>query len=386
MPYKLLRNLGLLVFTGILVLVAFAHHHRKSPRQAPGQALRTTTQDSEVDTMASPWTRELVPEPVSAQTLITGAMVEYYDIYGNTPEELAASLDTFGTQRQGAPAVTSYQMMLYKGGPTDKACGFSQSSIQADITILMPRWQAMSQATDEAKQWWSYQIRALADQHKQHIERIRKEAEEATPLLRAANCATGEAAFAEFNHRLAALHGDAAFSSNAPDLRFYQPGSIVETVRIPPSSVPPRAKPSAPEAASPDAYNLDLRSLTGNTVSLQDYKGRVLFLNFWATWCGPCKAEMPSIARLYARMKNTSILFACISNENAAPIQSYVAKSGLDLPLYIGAPKPSSVYRVGGLPTTFIVSKTGAVALRHAGSAEWDSAEIEKFLVNLNNE
>lgn len=157
-----------------------------------------------------------------------------------------------------------------------------------------------------------------------------------------------------------------------------------------------------PETARPDAFKeLDLirpsrptaaadftvPSLTGSPLRLSDFKGKVVFLNFWATWCPPCKEEMPSMERLYRRYqdKGFTILAVSIDSGGPAPVAAFVKTFRLTFPIGLD-PKLSvaNQYAVRGLPATFLIDRKGTVAAVAIGPRDWDNkaahAAIETLL------
>jgi thiol-disulfide isomerase/thioredoxin len=114
-------------------------------------------------------------------------------------------------------------------------------------------------------------------------------------------------------------------------------------------------------------------------MNLAETKGKVLFLNLWATWCGPCRMEMPSIQRLYDSMKD-EVTFVLVSNEAPDDVRSFMETEGYTMPAYTSDDTPPDVLSTRGIPTTFIVSPQGEIVLRHVGSADWDKQEVRDFL------
>ena len=140
---------------------------------------------------------------------------------------------------------------------------------------------------------------------------------------------------------------------------------------------PPRFTPNIPanqkwKFASLDGENTELVSGTN-----------VILINFWATWCGPCIDEMPSLQRLYDAMKGRDIIFACVSNEPPDTVKDFVSKKGWTLPMFV-TPKNSSLpFTLFGLPTTLIIDRKGQVVFYQPGPAKWDSPEAIAFLDRL---
>ncbi len=118
---------------------------------------------------------------------------------------------------------------------------------------------------------------------------------------------------------------------------------------------------------------------TGRRVTLKDLRGKVVVLNFWATWCAPCIREMPSLDRLAARLKGPGFALIALNEdrEGAAKAVPFMARLGLkNLPLYVD--DRGAVQRalgVGSLPTTILIDGRGREVGRLVGPAEWDSPE-----------
>lgn len=143
---------------------------------------------------------------------------------------------------------------------------------------------------------------------------------------------------------------------------------------------------SVDDQSIPATYNWTLQNLDGDSVSFSDYEGKAVFLNIWATWCGPCIQEMPSIVRLAEspRLKGKNIEFVCVSVDDSidAP-RRFVA--GKDWPMTVlHASTLPRMFLTEGIPATFILSPDGKVVSTTLGSQEWNSenviAELEKLV------
>jgi thiol-disulfide isomerase/thioredoxin len=142
------------------------------------------------------------------------------------------------------------------------------------------------------------------------------------------------------------------------------------------------ASPS-PSAVSAD-YDWTIQSLDGQDFKMANAKGKVVFLNFWATWCSPCVAEMASIQRLYEKLKDKGVVFACISNEETSKVSRFVRRKSYTFPIYTMRGSPPAVFNTQRVPTTFMLSRDGRIALKHIGSAKWDdhkSVDVIKGLM-----
>lgn len=124
---------------------------------------------------------------------------------------------------------------------------------------------------------------------------------------------------------------------------------------------------------------------SGKLVKISDLKGKVVFVNFWATWCPPCKAEMPSIQSLKDKFKdNDQVVFLLVEIEGAQEkAQAFMKEGGMDLPVYYPASEIPEDWLAAAIPTTVILDKTGHMVTRHEGMADYASAEVFDFITSL---
>lgn len=142
---------------------------------------------------------------------------------------------------------------------------------------------------------------------------------------------------------------------------------------------------TAPSATGGKAdYGWVVTDLDGKPVKLSTYAGRPIFLNVWATWCGPCQQEMPSIARLAANPKLSGVAFLCIStDESPEPVKAFVdSKKPPMTMLMAGGPAPK-VFQTDGIPATFVIAPDGHIVRAEVGSNEWDQPEVVTMLEEL---
>ena len=126
------------------------------------------------------------------------------------------------------------------------------------------------------------------------------------------------------------------------------------------------------------ARDFGLPALKGDYVKLSDYKGKVVFLNIWATWCPPCRDEMPSMESLYQRLKgrNFELLSVSIDREGEKVVRPFVAKFGLSFPVLLDPDnKTYRLYGLTGVPESFIVDKNGIVIDKIIGPQDWMKKE-----------
>lgn len=132
------------------------------------------------------------------------------------------------------------------------------------------------------------------------------------------------------------------------------------------------------------APDFTLPDLNGNEVSLSDFRGKVVFLNFWATWCPPCRKEMPSMEVLYQRLKDKDfeLLAVSLDRQGSSAVEPFIRDYGLTFPILLDLNGDlARTYKVRGIPSTFIVDKEGLIAERVVGARDWSSPDsIEKFL------
>ena len=125
-----------------------------------------------------------------------------------------------------------------------------------------------------------------------------------------------------------------------------------------------------------------LQTLDGDTMTAEGLRGKVLFVNFWATWCAPCRAELPSIQRLHERLKDARVVFLLVSDEDLPTIRTFVQKKPWSFEPYHGG-RPPAIFQTTGIPATFVVDPTGMVVYRHVGGARWDDDTVVAFLRSL---
>ena len=134
------------------------------------------------------------------------------------------------------------------------------------------------------------------------------------------------------------------------------------------------------------AADFTVPSLAAQPLRLSDFKGKVVFLNFWATWCPPCKEEMPSMERLYRRYKGRGFVILALSIDTGgqAPVAAFVKKFGLTFPIGLD-PKftVANQYAIRGLPATFLIDKTGYIAAVAVGPRDWDGPPARAVIETL---
>ena len=130
-------------------------------------------------------------------------------------------------------------------------------------------------------------------------------------------------------------------------------------------------------------YNLLLEDLEGNTQTLLDWKGKPIFLNFWATWCPPCIAEMPDINKLY-QLVNKEVHFAIISvDEDREKAKKFAKRKDFDFPIYFIKSRLPQVYKSTIIPTTYVIDTQGHIVITQRGMAKYSSHDFINYLGGL---
>lgn len=129
-----------------------------------------------------------------------------------------------------------------------------------------------------------------------------------------------------------------------------------------------------------------LPTADGKKVSLSDYKGKWVFVNFWATWCGPCVIELPMLTKLHSAMKGQKFEMLAINMEDIEPeqVKKFVKDNKIPFTVLLDKDsKTGKTYSVDSLPTTYVVSPAGDVYTRAIGMREWDSDEVVNYFKDL---
>lgn len=148
------------------------------------------------------------------------------------------------------------------------------------------------------------------------------------------------------------------------------------------------AEPEITTEDTPFDYEFTLKDLEGNRIPFDQFKGKVVFLNLWATWCGPCRAEMPSIQSLYEKVDKKKIAFVMLSIDRESDIKKvsdYLIAKEFTFQAYLPSGQLPGLLKVPSIPTTFIISKDGQVVKKEVGSTRYDTPKFQKFLEELSN-
>ncbi|HTX71485.1 MAG TPA: TlpA disulfide reductase family protein [Rectinemataceae bacterium] len=131
--------------------------------------------------------------------------------------------------------------------------------------------------------------------------------------------------------------------------------------------------------------DFSVQALAGNSVKLSDQRGKVVLLNFWATWCPPCQAEMPAIETLWKKSKSAAFTVMGVSvGEEPATVKGYIARKGYSYPVFVDPQGTlGTAFGARSIPTTFVIDKSGRAIAGIVGGAAYDGTEAEALFAEL---
>ena len=140
----------------------------------------------------------------------------------------------------------------------------------------------------------------------------------------------------------------------------------------------------APVPGQPLAEDFTLETLDGTSVALGDYRDKFVLLNFWATWCAPCRKEMPALDNLNKELNHAGLEVVGVHvGPSLDSIKRFLEQVPVEFTILVDLNMQLSNWGVLGLPTTFLVSPEGRIIYRAVGEREWDSAEVVRFLTKV---
>lgn len=129
-------------------------------------------------------------------------------------------------------------------------------------------------------------------------------------------------------------------------------------------------------------YNWTLALGSGQQLDFNERKGKVVFLNFWATWCPPCVAELPEIQRAYEK-HGEDVAFVLVTDQEPGVVEAFMDKHGYKLPVSYSRSAPPGVFNHRSIPTTYIISKDGRIVSKKTGAVNWDSKATDRMFESL---
>ena len=129
-------------------------------------------------------------------------------------------------------------------------------------------------------------------------------------------------------------------------------------------------------------YNWQLVDENGDVFDFSDVKGKVVIVSFWATWCPPCIAEMPSVEKLYADYQD-EVVFLLVSDENKSAISRFKQKHDYSFLVYSSTTPHPAIFDNSSIPRTYVMDKAGTIVIDKSGAADWNSKKVRELLDKL---
>lgn len=151
------------------------------------------------------------------------------------------------------------------------------------------------------------------------------------------------------------------------------------------ADVPDPAEANLSVSESVAGYGFELADLNGKVVPFESLRGKVVFMNVWATWCPPCIAEMPGIQKLYNSLDTSKIAFVMLSvdEEGREKVKRFIDRKGYTFPVYTPLSGIPAAFQSSAIPTTFILSPQGTLVARQEGMANYNTQKMRDFLGSL---
>jgi len=143
---------------------------------------------------------------------------------------------------------------------------------------------------------------------------------------------------------------------------------------------------TTPNSRTPFDYNFTLKDLSGKKMEFKEFQGKVIFLNLWATWCGPCRSEMAAIQKLYESMDKDKVSFVMLSLDkdvHVEKVKAYINSRSFTFPVYMPSGYLADQLQVPSIPTTFVISKEGIIDLKEVGMKNYNTTKFKKYLESL---
>ena len=130
------------------------------------------------------------------------------------------------------------------------------------------------------------------------------------------------------------------------------------------------------------SYDWYLVDTEGNRTNFKEVKGKIVLVSFWATWCPPCVAELPSFQKLYNKY-GEEVKFVFLANDKKEKVNQFLDKKGYTIPVYYSGSETPEVLEHGSIPTTYIIDKNGKIVVKEVGAADWASEKVFALLDQL---
>ena len=163
---------------------------------------------------------------------------------------------------------------------------------------------------------------------------------------------------------------------------FFVPG-VREFIQRPFLMKPSLEKSQSIGTLTESEYNVELKGINVPDANLSDFKGKPIFLNFWGSWCPPCRAEFPTIQSLYESKKGKIEFVLIAMQDEEQKVRDFIKKNGYTTPVYLLKEPLSEKFSIDVFPTTFILGKDGQILKKDEGAADWNSQAVHSFIEKL---
>ena len=144
----------------------------------------------------------------------------------------------------------------------------------------------------------------------------------------------------------------------------------------------PRVEEQNTESLTEADYSWNYQSLDGDVRNFKELKGKIVFLNLWATWCPHCIAEFPSIQRLYDA-QSQDVAFLLLTNESPEKVKAFMEKEGYTFPVYLTYQTLPEILDSRSIPATFLISQDGEIRIKKTGAANWNGDNVHNLIAKL---
>ncbi|MCE3076729.1 TlpA family protein disulfide reductase [Chryseobacterium gwangjuense] len=134
---------------------------------------------------------------------------------------------------------------------------------------------------------------------------------------------------------------------------------------------------------SDEDYDIDLQGINVPSTNLKAFKGKAVFLNFWGTWCPPCRKEWPSIQKLYEARKDKVDFVLIAMNDQEDAVRKFLKENNYNVPVYIAQSPISEKILPKVFPTTYLLDKNGRIIIKEDASRDWNSESANQFIDSI---